>query len=110
MDSLTKDDLLKHCRKEKFFNGYILTSKDSKGEFYCNLGVPSMLIRSISQFGRKPMGEITFDDALTMYMAINRDLEKVEDFYLKNWRKNNSLSFFGMSQYSLLEYYVKNAK
>ncbi|MEK6912359.1 MAG: hypothetical protein AABX26_00170 [Nanoarchaeota archaeon] len=110
MELLTKDDLLKYCQKEEVMNGYILVNRGDKREISCQLGVPSMLIRSISQFERKPIEEITFDDALMMYRAINRDLKSVSDLSLKKWRKNNNLSFFGTSQYGLLKYCLKNAK
>ena len=70
-----------------------------------------MLIRSISQFSNKSQEDLIFEDALDFYRAINRDIEG--DFncaHFERWRKNNdSLTFFGFSQYSFLEHYLKNA-
>lgn len=85
-------------------------SQFGKGFIAQNITVPKMLLTTLSQFAKKPQGELTLRNALDFYRAINRDLGKVEYNRIKRWRKENKLTFFGTSQYSLLENYLKNVK
>lgn len=71
-----------------------------------NSGVPSMLINSVSQYLNKQKGNLSVNDAMIFYKAINKDLKEINYSTLKKWKIKNNLSFFGISQYNMLEYYL----
>ena len=111
---LNKDELTKSLKREYFLAGdkktlcYVFVITSVKSEFL-NPGVPSMLITAISQFAEKPKDELVSEDAFNMFNSINFFLkDDVNYSTIKQWRKYVRLTFFGMKQYNLLEYYLNN--
>jgi len=117
---LNKDRLIEFLGKAYFLDGnkkkkcYVFVDNNlnlNKLTFYCNPGVPAMLLRSISQFTGKSMDELVIEDAVKMYNIINPSYKKdINYIKVRNFRKKENLSFFGTIQYDLLEHYLNQLR
>ncbi len=80
------------------------------GDNKCSeLKVPKMLLTSLSEYTGKEKENLDFVDLLQMYESI-RSVFLEKEIYsneLKKWRKANGLSRFGISQYGLMDKYIK---
>jgi hypothetical protein len=106
---LDKPELMRFLERREIYNGYELVDNNDCPTLQINPSVPSMLIRSISQFAGKARSEINIEDALLFYHAINKISKEVGHQEAKKFRNEHGLSFFGVWQYNLLDYYLKKA-
>lgn len=103
---LDKNEFLTFLDKKELFSGFELVNKFGERRISMNPGVPAMLLRSISQFAGKSMENLITKDAFNMHRVINNVFDgEIDYFKIKKFRKQHNLSFFGMSQYTLLDYY-----
>ncbi len=74
-----------------------------------NLGIPQMLFTTLSQFSNKNQDHLSVLDLIVMYNSINNVFPERPNYNeLKKFRKANDLSFFGGSQYLIMERYLQN--
>lgn len=74
-----------------------------------NLGVPQMLLTTLSQFSNKEQDKLKILDLYVLCDSIGNVFSgKVGASNLKEFRKENNLSFFGGSQYFLMKRFLDN--
>lgn len=113
---LNKQEFLRLLDKREIFHGFELVNKFGEKRTPFNLGVPALLIKSISQFFGKSIDNLLITDTVDLYAYINKSFPEIREYRkvgrslhspLKRFARKNNLSFFGWGQYDLLEYYVK---
>ena len=110
-NKLDKSEVIQFLQKRKIFHGYELIDNLNCPKIRLNLAVPKMLLRSISQFTRKPMNNLEIQDAVNFCDSLQKNLiQGISHYAFKKFRDNNNLSFFGWAQYELLEYYIRCIK
>lgn len=79
-------------------------------EKYSYKKVPKTLAKTLSQFSERKMGNLSLYDLFWLYISLNSLFDgKINSKNLKKWKKENkeNISFFGISQYELMEKYLK---
>jgi hypothetical protein len=104
---LDKPELMRFLERREVYNGYELVDNCNCPIIRINPAVPSMLIRSISQFAGKAMSSIKIEDAVLFYYSIHKISDEINHPEAKKFRNKHGLSFFGVHQYMLLDYYLK---
>jgi hypothetical protein len=112
-NKLSKEDFLKLLKKRQTsftFPNYELVDDMDFPEIELNAGVPAMLIRSISEFADKYSEELIAEDAVLFYASIHRlfHYKNIGQSEVKKVKEENHLSFFGIHQYELLDYFIQH--
>jgi len=90
--------------------GYNKYLEQKAGYILYNLGIPQMLLTSLTQYSKKTQKNLFESDLIIIDKSINQIFTDKEINYLdiKKWRAANKLTFFGMSQYEFMENYLKD--
>ncbi len=94
-------------KKENLINFF---NNEIKEKYNSNLGVPGMLLTSLSQYSKKEQKDLFVSDLVIMYKSINNafsEKEQIDIKQYKQFRKINNLSFFGGSQYTFMMEYIR---
>ena len=105
-----KNELMKFLQRREIFHGYELVDKLDSPTINLNPAVPSMLIRSVSQFAQKSIDCLELNDAILFYDAVHEISKSIGNSETKIFRNKYNLTFFGIHQYELLNYYLSQIK
>jgi hypothetical protein len=105
---IDKSEFMVFLKRRNIFHGFELVDNLDFPKAQFNPSVPNMLIRSISQFVRKDMKEIVIEDAVKLYKAVSESISSLDYRETAKFRNKNGLTFFGCSQYKLLDYYLRS--
>ena len=77
-----------------------------------NLGIPQMLLTSLSQYSDKKQKDLMLSDLVIMYKSLLNILknEEIKGDNFSKFRKKNGLTFFGHKQYLLMKKYAQSLK
>ncbi|MBC8495137.1 hypothetical protein H8D36_03220 [archaeon] len=118
---LTDRVVLSDSERERFeqtLDKSLMWSYLEQHPHYFNPGVPAMLLTTLTQYTGKERDELLLSDMVIMYKSIHRvlpDIHKrdregrvnfVDENSLRKWNVANGVTFFGISQYTLLELYI----
>ncbi len=75
-----------------------------------NLGIPQMLLTSLSQYSKKKQEELSVSDLIVMYKSLCNVLEdqSIKGDNFEKFGEANKMTFFGYKQYLIMEEYFKN--
>lgn len=86
-----------------------LVDYSNKHNCTSRLGIPQMLLTTLTQYLNKEQKDLLVYDLLILSNSIKNVFPEGAYYtYLRKFRKENELSFFGNSQYSFMEKYLES--